>query len=836
MALPTTPFEGYQILPPDLKDNKHVALNNNLENQKPAPTDSQLHDMYTYLMKPHDSTAELHVRRAWTLYKDINRSKHKDKTSMLTSLLVAATERLVEDASASDMARAAFDGLSMLYTSPVSSPHELRVCNTVVRCQVDLLSKFHKSWSPLRKSSSEPHAIFSLAAETLGNRVLAHGAKFIDELTTCVELGRRPELLLVQLVDFLISVGGKLVLIFIEIKVEDAKNTKMKDHQVVHKKAAMNKLLTQYFDFLVRYLSVEDDSGEDILASKRKLTEEIAKPLTNSAVGLEWVLEHLKNEITAAAMTTTTNKALGISALLSLCLDSNSRSADPSSSQVTTIVEAFVTLSGCLPIPPDAREQTHRQARFVLEALQKSKGEELHNAVQHMLVRLGSVRRGPISLHNAKALFASVARHLPFSFVDFAVSIAVSAQTQEHHRHFLVAALSQCGVDHLDESSRECLVNKLILALNSDLSMSTRISVAPLLGSSLRASNAPVISKWCAERMGDAFSNVSKSEQSCSEFIIASRVLHFAPAELTDMKEIQDVVIEFCRKHCSSCQKKTCNECLVKEEGIETTLFSVMKNMMILEKSKSRENSKSSVIVTSNERACWFMIAQLFEAAADVLALLRTNLNSKVLGHSYAFFAKVFSSLRDGPLASPRLIEFLGLSLANVYRNHFNLPSLEYTTVKQFLLVAKLLRKIEGAPLLKSAFYELYQSLEEDGRLTEEMKKSMHDVKKKMIEQFEIKLKRTGAPDKEEGTERIMKRARQLELEATRANRPTVRLKAGSFAIGCGKDSYLISSSAIPEAQLSKIKKAVENSAKVSGVTGDGGKLVGMDVEIPLEW
>ena len=264
--------------------------------------------MYTYLMKPHDSTAELHVRRAWTLYKDINRSKHKDKTSMLTSLLVAATERLVEDASASDMARAAFDGLSMLYTSPVSSPHELRVCNTVVRCQVDLLSKFHKSWSPLRKSFSEPHAIFSLAAETLGNRVLAHGAKFIDELTTCVELGRRPEpslvqvsyslvlpllLLLVragdlfsplhsfppsftntftnithhsQLVDFLISVGRKLVLIFIEIKVEDAKNTKMKDHQVVHKKAAMNKLLTQYFDFLVRYLSVEDDSGEDILA------------------------------------------------------------------------------------------------------------------------------------------------------------------------------------------------------------------------------------------------------------------------------------------------------------------------------------------------------------------------------------------------------------------------------------------------------------------------------------------------------------------------------------------------------------------------------------------
>ena len=191
-------------------------------------------------------------------------------------------------------------------------------------------------------------------------------------------------------------------------------------------------------------------------------------------------------------MTTTTNKALGISALLSLCLDSNSRSADPSSrqvrscenasvpctithshpsllAQVTTIVEAFVTLSGCLPIPPDAREQTHRQARFVLEALQKSKAEELHNAVQHMLVRLGSVRRGPITLHNAKALFASVARHLPLSFVDFAVSIAVSAKTQEHHRHFLVAALSQCGVDHLDESSRECLVNKLILALNSDL-------------------------------------------------------------------------------------------------------------------------------------------------------------------------------------------------------------------------------------------------------------------------------------------------------------------------------------------------------------------------------
>ena len=112
--------------------------------------------------------------------------------------------------------------------------------------------------------------------------------------------------------------------------------------------------------------------------------------------------------------------------------------------------------------------------------------------------------------------------------------------------------------------------------------------------------------------------------------------------------------------------------------------------------------------------------------------------------------------------------------------------------------MAKGLRKIEGAPFLKSAFYELYQSLKEDGRLTEEMKKSMHDVKKKMIEQFEIKLKRTGAPDKEEGTERITKRARQLESEATRANRPTVRLKAGSFAIGCGKDSYLISSSAIP--------------------------------------
>ena len=94
-----------------------------------------------------------------------------------------------------------------------------------------------------------------------------------------------------------------------------------------------------------------------------------------------------------------------------------------------------------------------------------------------------------------------------------------------------------------------------------------------------------------------------------------------------------------------------CNECLVKEEGIETTLYSVMKNMMNLEKSKSQEASKSSVTVTSNERACWFMIAQLFEAAADVLALLRTDLNSKVLGHSYAIFAKVFSSLRDGERA-----------------------------------------------------------------------------------------------------------------------------------------------------------------------------------------
>ncbi|GMH89547.1 hypothetical protein TL16_g11490 [Triparma laevis f. inornata] len=214
------------------------------------------------------------------------------------------------------------------------------------------------------------------------------------------------------------------------------------------------------------------------------------------------------------------------------------------------------------------------------------------------------------------------------------------------------------------------------------------------------------------------------------------------------------MVLDFQRTHCGACNDEKCKTCLGQEEGIRHTLSSLVK----LSKGWAK---KAKLNVTEEQRACWFMFAQVTEAIADVLALSKSvGERNKAIGHTYNNFLEIFKvllKLASADSQSTQLVDSVGLALANLWKNHFRTTSSpSYLCAASFLAVAKLIKKnkqgVETSVLLKSVYYDIFQNLKEalpqfmetyGAKGKEMIDKLKVEVQEMFAKNFEETLKRT---------------------------------------------------------------------------------------------